>query len=144
MTDKVEFGEFLVAIEDVNQLENMRNHFVGIVNGEQCQCDALKAEEVGQCNERKTANRMDDFRLLIFLFDLLQIQFRQHVKIVGQLNDKEQLMQENHLMIWKLVIQQGQLAKVSLAYDHIQSPHARHQIEHEQLTRIVEASQFKL
>lgn len=103
MINVVEFGELLIAIEDINQLEDMRYNFVGVVQCQQCQCNPLETQEICQCNDRKATDCMDYFWLLIFFLDFLQVQFRQHVKIVGQLNDEEELVQENHRMFRELI-----------------------------------------
>lgn len=103
MIDVVQFSELFIAIKNVDQLENVRNNFICIVQCKQYQCNSLEAQEICEGNERKATNRMNDLWLLIFFLDFLQIQFRQHVKVVGQLNDEKQFVQENHRMLWKLV-----------------------------------------
>lgn len=85
----MQFGQFLVTIEYVDQLEYVRYNFIAIVQCQQEQCNTLESHEISECDKWKTANGMNDFRLLVFFLHFLQVQFRQHVEVVRQLNDEK-------------------------------------------------------
>lgn len=53
-------------------------------------------------------------------------------------------MQEDHGMGWVVSEQLGNIANVSFAKNHVNTPQEWHYVEHKQLERIVEALQLEL
>lgn len=86
---------------------------------------------------------MDDLWLLLLLLDLLEVQLRQHMQIVGQLDDEVQLVQEDHRMGRITDPQLVTVANVSFTQDHVQTPDQGHAVEDEQLRRVVETGQLQ-
>lgn len=101
-------------------------------------------EIVGPGDDGETQNSMNNFRLLVLALNLLEVQLGQHVQVVGQLDDEEQLVQEAHRVVRVVLPQQRELAEEAVADHHVGAPQEGHQVEEDQLARLVETVQLVL
>lgn len=79
-------------------------------------------EVISGANDEESKGGMDDLRLLVLSFHLLEVQLRHHVQVVGQLNDEEQFVEEAHRMFRVILPQQRELSKESISDHHICTP----------------------
>lgn len=87
---------------------------------------------------------MQDLGCAVFGLDLLEVELGQHVQVVGELDDVEELVQEAHRVLGVVLPQQRQLIEEAVTQHDVGSPQERHQREEDQLARLVEAVQLEL
>lgn len=78
----------------------MSNELTEVMQSEQHDCDASVSEEVEEANDDSSSDRMLHLSELLVLLDLLEVQFGQHVEVVGELDDEVQLVKEGHWVDW--------------------------------------------
>lgn len=122
----------------------MSNEFAEVVQSQQHDCDATIGEEVEEADNCRASNRVLDLGRLFVLLDLLEVQFREHVQVIRELNDEVQLVQEAHRVVRIVRPKLRHVLGVLLANDHLGAPQERHQVEHDQLAGFVETRQLEL
>lgn len=138
------FHVFLVLVEDFQQAKSVSNKFAEVMKGQQHDCDASVGEEVEEADDGGAGERVLHLGELLVLLDLLEVQLRQHVQVVRELDDEVKFVEEGHGVIGVVRPQARHVLGVLLADDHLGAPQERHQVEHHQLARIVEARQLEL
>lgn len=87
---------------------------------------------------------MHDLGCAVLGLYLLEVELGQHVQVVGELDDVEELEQEAHRVLWVVLPQQRQLVEEAIAQHNVSTPQERHEREEDQLTGLVEAVQLEL
>lgn len=96
---KLTFSVFLFLVKHFQQTESMCNKFAEVVERQQDDCNASVGEEVEESNDDTTSNRVLNLCGLLVFLDLLEVQLRQHVQVIRQLDDEVQFVEEAHWVV---------------------------------------------
>jgi hypothetical protein len=116
------FSVFLFLVEDFEESKGVTNKFAEVMKCQQHNCNATVGEEVEESNDDSSGNRVLHLGRLFILLDLLEIQFGEHVKVVGKLNDEVELVKEAHWVVWEVCPETRHVFGILLANNHFSAP----------------------
>merc|ERR1719147_135080 len=87
-----------------------------------------QAEDISSKNENQVEGGILDFRGHVLLLGLLEIQLREDMEPVGDLDDEEELEEEGHVVVRIAIPEVGDIEEILLE-DDVPSPDERDEVK---------------